>query len=302
MANLFYDYLDYLDRPDPDPSQTPQTPMQQHMPNMMVQTTLFFSMFVMIYLYAPAIIRAISPQLYANIEANPEKRKELSSWTGSFLHHCIIVPYGIYMLIEDFNMNKHNIQYQNNTIDYGEALQHHFWIANFCVSYMMCDLVMFTAKEVLQTGNILYTIHHFLVIVLYRGLIQASGSILRFMPHFILCEITGIFFGLRWFVSQVGQKDRLFVKILEFSFAIFFFLTRILNLPRVVYSVFQLDSVRQNKKILYVLYFTLIPLIGFQFWWFYKIIVALKKKNNNTTTDVVDAKDDPKNVIENKNK
>ena len=138
-----------------------------------------------------------------------------------------------------------------------------------------------------------------MVIILYRGLIQASGPILRYMPHFVICELTGIFFGLRWFASQIGKKDRIFIKLLEFSFAIFFFLTRILNLPRAIYSIFQLDSVQENKKTLYILYFTLTPLVGLQFWWFYKIIVSLKKKNSSNESDDTnvsneDKKDDTK--------
>ena len=126
----------------------------------------------------------------------------------------------------------------------------------------------------LKKGKYEYMIHHVASIVLYRGLLLTGGPMIRFVPHFMICEFSNAIFNTAWFIRNGGGNGSLILRVLEMLFAIVFFILRIINLPISVYIMWNLPGIDELGWYRYVL----LPILGLQYMWFYMIIVALLKK------------------------
>jgi len=146
-------------------------------------------------------------------------------------------------------------------------------LLTYAFGYIMADTLFFTLPEIMK-GKYEYLIHHGASLGLYRGLLLTGGPIVRFIPHFMICESSNAIFNTAWFLRNGGGKDSVVLGLLEKLFAVAFFVLRIINLPISIYIMLTLPGIEVLGYYRYVL----VPIMGLQFMWFYMIIIALMKK------------------------
>lgn len=88
----------------------------------------------------------------------------------------------------------------------------------------------------------------------------------------ILLESSSVVFCFAWFARNFGYEKSVFVTIMEFLFALTFFVFRILHLSCVIYAL--KDVLWSTYPMLSMIF---APLLGLQFYWFF-LIVTYKKK------------------------
>lgn len=211
------------------------------------------------------------------------------------------------------------------------------YIGSFCLAYLLADTVCFalpsafpvffyklnynimllfkgkkykkTDEEIkneiklLLKPNFEFLFHHLASIILTISALSADGRIARFIPHVLLCEMTGVFFTLAWMIRSVmdikrGEKVEddidedeaeenklkkknkksyakkffiIIINILEKLFVISYLFVRVINLPTCFYSLLtthksQGDSFGIYGKLSFV------PITLLQWFWFYKVI------------------------------
>ena len=239
---------------------THQTPLKEHIRvyDSIFHMVFFFFVFLFVYLTSPKVYNI----LYIFFSTNPPTATSLqftTSWIYSLFHHIVVVTVGILWIREDATME--------TCSDYASVFQHRYWFFDFVFSYMFFDFFMNWIQK-----SYLYCFHHVLVMCLCRKLLDISGPIIRFIPHFLLCESSGIFFNVAWFLRKFGHEKTTLNRVIEILFACTFFLTRIVNLCIVLYYASKLPNI---PRLLLVVIF---PLVFLQFYWFYKIVSVLQKK------------------------
>ena len=183
-------------------------------------------------------------------------------------HHLIVAPAGFYMIYCDY-MTPSEVY---SKMDYSRD----FWglhTITYAFGYIMADTLFFTIPEVLA-GKWEYALHHLASLGLYWGLLSANGAVLRFVPHFMICETSNAIFNTAFFVRNGGGSDTAFLRNLEKSFGIVFFVLRILHFPVAIHAMLLLPSTTALGPWRWVL----VPILALQFMWLYYIIKALSKK------------------------
>ena len=214
----------------------------------------------------PRLIKSYFPKFYAGLDDT--KKHELPSYAAGMFHHLVVAPGGFYMIYRDY-MTPENVYHK---MDYSRDF-YGLHLVMYAFGYIMADTLFFTIPEIMK-GKFEYLIHHAASLGLYWGLLGTDGAILRFVPHFMICESSNAIFNTAWFVRNSGGKDGQFIQILEKLFAVMFFVLRILNLPVTVHAMLLLPSGARMGNSRYVL----IPILGLQFMWLYMIYKSLSKK------------------------
>jgi len=114
-------------------------------------------------------------------------------------------------------------------------------------------------------------------LLLLYGLLNSPVEILRYVPHFLVSELSTILFTVAWLRRTLlgANQSVLINKTLEVAFALTFFLTRIVNLPLAITALF----LQHRHKLDVLTKIVIIFIQAMQFFWFYKIlIVAFHKK------------------------
>jgi len=197
------------------------------------------------------------------------KRNELPSFVASLVHHLVVAPVGLHLFFKDWA----RVPAEYLTMDYALSFGG-LWSVPFAFGYMAADSIIFTFPQLLK-GHYEYAMHHGAALTLFYGFVSTSGAVVRFMPAIYLCECSGVIFATAWFVRNGGGRDTAFLKFLELSFAVVFFITRIINFPLSMYTLMNLPTTMDSVGIIR---FALFPLIVLQFYWFYMIIKTLEKK------------------------
>lgn len=246
----------------PDQS-TIQTTIGEHMSHPFKWIFTFSCLFLGTYL--------ASPLLYFILNALLSKKKRsldqisyqfTSSWISSLIHHAIVTPLGFYWLYVDYTKKPE----QSCVTDYGQEYKEMFWVIHFVISYMTFDFLL-NLKE----KKYIYCFHHTLILILTFYVKSLSGPLIRFIPHFMICESSGIVFNLAWFLRTFGYGDSVLNRTMEVLFALFFFCTRILNFIPIFYCFLTVSP----SPFVFVMIF---PLFLLQFYWFSKIVNILGKK------------------------
>ncbi len=90
----------------------------------------------------------------------------------------------------------------------------------------------------------------------------------------VLLEGSSIFLSFSWLLRNVCSfRDSIIVKLLEFCFALSFFLLRIIHLTLTMWAL--KDILMSDYPALGLI---MSPLLLMQYWWFYKIATYKKKK------------------------
>lgn len=260
----FETYVQYLERDQHCPHELiDQTIIREHMLDNVKWIFIFNTFFLSLY--------GVSPYLYfiMNFLLSKKKRtlKETSyefigSWIFTLVHHATVVPLGIYWIYMDY-YNKPTLPC---VTDYAYHFKDMFWVLNYVFSYMTVDFLVN-----LKDKQYIYCFHHGLILFLCYSIMSLSGPLIRFIPHFFICESSGIVFNIAWFLRDFGYEETILNRTVEVLFAILFFTTRILNFIPVLYLIW---SISISPFISVVIF----PLFALQLFWFTKILKALAKK------------------------
>lgn len=112
----------------------------------------------------------------------------------------IIAPYGFYQIYLDYYRTKD--EYSN--MNYGETHANGvLFVLPIIFGYLIGDTIFFTLNEIMQ-GRYLYFLHHISSFVLFYGLLDARNAVIRFIPFYLICESSNLFFTLAWFLRAAG--------------------------------------------------------------------------------------------------
>jgi hypothetical protein len=232
-------------------------------PNLIQQTlasTIFFSA---IYLIANALSQYLYPLWYKSL--TNKKKGEVPSYALGLSHHLIIVPISIYFIYQDYLLPIEQFEEFNFFTSYAPLLP-------FTFGYFLADTFFYTFPELLS-GRYAYFIHHIFAVFLLCGVSSASGPCVRAVPHFLLLELSSIFFGSAWMFRQIGFRGSFLVTIFENCFVLFYFLLRIVHLPIVILSLS--DHLHTLGPFRVCVYGVLV----LQLYWFYQIIQTLRVRD-----------------------
>ncbi len=175
----------------------------------------------------------------------------------------VVVPFAIYYLYLDINRN----DYDHSQTNFADL---YCIIVPYIFGYFIADNLMYSIPQFFQ-GHYDFFLHHLISIVLILGVIHVTGNIIRFFPHVIICELSTLFFNFAWFIRKRDAQKSSLLKILEYMFAITFFLTRNVSLPCMLYAM-------RDSLIKYpIVGAVFVPIIYLQYYWLYKIICGLLK-------------------------
>lgn len=244
-----------------------QTPTSEGISDLAFWNVTYTVWFCFLNWSLPKFIANFFPKFYNGLDE--KKRAELPSYAAGMFHHLVVAPAAFYMIYTDYITPKD--KYSN--MDYSKEF-YGLHLVTYAFGYIMADTLFFTIPEIMK-GQWQYAIHHIAALGLYWGLLSTEGAILRYVPHFMICESSNAIFNTSWFVRSGGGRDSQFNQLLEKLFAIFFFVFRIINLPVTVHAMLQLKNTNKMGSMVYVL----IPILGLQFMWLYMIIKSLSKKS-----------------------
>lgn len=198
------------------------------------------------------------------------------SYIVSLIHHSVVVPLALYYFHQDYMRGAEGLRTVNYAAEYG-------WFVPWIFGYFIGDTMMFAVPQALH-GKYEYLFHHILGLGLMVSAIYIeSPTILKFCPHMLICELSTYFFSVAYLLRLSGHRGSRMVSVFEISFAIFFFLTRIVNLPLIMWGV--KDVMMSEYMVCWII---LVLVLALQFFWLYKIIMSLLKKKSNPETKKVE--------------
>jgi len=230
-----------------------------------VKGSFLWSLFFMAMCYfMPRIFARAFPKFYDSL--SEKKKNEIPTYVSCLFHHCLVVPYGLWLIYADYCRTPEEYLNYNYALNETQVLGYTF-------GYIFSDFIFFVIGEVMN-GKFEYFIHHTLAFALMYTITICPGNANRFIPHFLLCELSSIFFMFAWGFRLVGLGEHFVTKAMEMSFAFSFFLTRVVNLPVATWRVLDFAGDKLNIARLF-----LWPVLALQFFWFYKIIQSVTKKS-----------------------
>lgn len=238
-------------------------------PTFFTDLVIYSIAFIVIYVLAATLPARIAPKWYTSDEVI-KKRSEIPSFTISLAHHLVVVPLAIFLLCEDWNRDD-SAAHENDYLEDGSV------VVAFTFAYFIVDTLLYAVPEAIK-GKTEYLYHHFLALLLISAAIFCDNIIGKFYAHILICELSTVLFTAAWFMRLAGYRGSSIVVMLELLFAFTFFLTRIVNMPLVLYSVWN------HAVSLGVMKYTLIPIQGMQIYWFVKIVMTLTSRNKRPVT------------------
>ena len=213
------------------------------------------------------------PILFPNYfrEMDAKKKKELSSYITSTIHHIYVVSYGLWSIYMDMQLQESHYDY-----DYKQNMMQFIPVVS---GYLFSDIVYCAIPDLLK-GKFDTIGHHILGVAICFSAFLLNSSIARFIPHLLICESSSLVFNLAWLFKSAGPawKDSRIVITLEYLFAVLFTLLRVIHMPAVILSCWVFSQSVEVKVVLMVL---LMPIYLLQVYWFFAILRALKKKEKN---------------------
>ena len=257
---VFQRYIKYLQH-DLNCDTESHTMIGQYIPPTFASVFGFTSFFIILYLMSPRIYFFLENQFSKQPRVfNQITLDQRSSRILSFVHHTVVSFIGFGWLYSDYAKDRSI----SCVTDYAEMYKDKFWTINFVVSYMGVDFFLNLKKK-----TYVYCVHHALVIFISFEILPLSGSLIRFIPHFFICESSSIIFILGSFLRDFGHKSTVSHEILRILFIVLFFVTRVLNFTALFYSLFEVEV--SPFILVAVLLLSIL-----QLFWFGKIIKAYR--------------------------
>jgi hypothetical protein len=257
-------YLDFITRPLPAPRARPLLEQYPSMWNSFFAMTAFF---IIMNRAIPFVCAHLWPHWWKSL--TPTKQFDLPGYATSIVHHCLCITIGWIWIVDDFNGL---VDFANPTGIYRtfEAV-----IVPWVSAYFIADIICCAIPELVKKGKFEFLLHHTLGLWLTYAVAATDANFTRFFAHLLICETTGVFFGIAWILRAAGYSNSIIVKTLEILFALGFIVLRGGNLTVVVVYIFLHP---QSTTGLGLGRFTL-PLIGLMQWvWLYKIVTGLTSR------------------------
>ena len=218
----------------------------------------WISFFAILQISVPNLLDYFWPVWWQILSS--KKKKEIPPCLVSLIHHFYVVFYGIYLLSK---------YYSNGSFISANEVNK---IAPFIYGYLIGDTIAYAIPEA-KEGRYEFLIHHALGLWLVPAAINSRHpELLIFCPHFLITELSSIFFSIGWILRSTSYKTSPITDILEILFVISFTVLRVFNFPIRVYYIWE-----YTMEIGYARY-VLIPVIAMQFYWFTKIIKQIMDK------------------------
>lgn len=225
-------------------------------PNFIRDSSYFVCAFLVVVAVVTVLPEKLKLKWYMNL---PEKKKsDLVSYVTATIHHSLVAPLGLYYYLVDISLSDEEAY----KIDYLEQCS---WLVPFITGYFIVDTFTYAIPEAFK-GNLEYIIHHALALFLLQGVMGSDNEVAKYYSHMCMCEISSLFFNIAWFLRLFGRNATVF----EGLFVVFFFLTRILNMPLAFFTMLYSDNTSLGWA-----KFTLPSIQLMQFYWFYKIVKSL---------------------------
>lgn len=228
-----------------------------------------------------------------------KRQFELPPVFGCTIHHIIFVAVASYRMY-----NHPNIGLTTSLISsqYGGSLAGvpessrvllNVDISPMCFGYLVADTVFLPPG---QPGSAAYYLHHSLAMMLCVSSMFCPGEFAQLVPFVAIIELSTIFFNFARITRDVtGNRSSTLVKVMEGTFALTFFLTRIVSLPWFVFGALQ-DGYASYvdgslTPIVSVLCAIMVILQAMQFVWFSKLVSNMmsgarhKKVEGNSKKD-----------------
>lgn len=250
MLSLVQHYIQFIFRP---PSTEVLPSGASTVENFYLKCALWSLLFILLNGIVPYVSKRYLTSWYESL--TPRKRSEMPAYVVCLVHHFLLVPVAWWHIIQDINRSS----------DHDYSLTES-WVSPISVGYLVGDTIGYALPEAFH-GRFDYIIHHVLTLWLVWSTIFASGQMLRFVPHLLICDSTNIFFNIAWLIRSTTWKDAAIVTTMEIIFALLFLVCRVINMPLVFAAVVYhgLDKTIGWSS------FTFLPISLLQWYWFSKI-------------------------------
>jgi hypothetical protein len=267
---ILQQYINFILRPLPSHS----TPTGYEVIDHFTQRTIFWTAYFVGWFFLFKYLgKYFLPDWYKKL--SDRKRSEFPAYGSCLMHHIYAVPRGWSHIFQDFLRT----EAQLSVLHYAHVES---TIAPFSFGYLIGDTLCYGIPELYYNGNLDFMIHHVISGILTVTSLHTSGHLYRYVPHLLICDTTNIFFNVAWLLRTSEYfKGSTIVMILEILFAVFFLLTRVINLPLAIYSLFQTPYGLELGWVRY----TLIPIVLLQFYWFFKIIAGITSRFNPSSKE-----------------
>ena len=224
----------------------------------LVDSALWVSFFAILQVCVPRLLDLMWPVWWQVLPL--KKKKEIPPCLVSLIHHFVVVIYGLYLIWMYHSNGSYITSTEVNLI------------APFIYGYLVGDTAAYAIPEALE-GRVEFLVHHALGLWLVPAAINSKHpELLIFCPHFLITELSSIFFSIGWILRSTSYKDSVLTTYMEVLFVISFILLRVFNFPIRVFLLWDL-----TVEIGYARY-VLIPVIAMQFYWCSKIVVQIAAK------------------------
>lgn len=223
------------------------------------------------------IIKLIIPQTYQDLK--PQKKKDLSTYVISTIHHLVVVPYVTQFLIKDI-WNYIRDPNAPILVSHFDEVYSNYGVISFSVGFFFGDGIAFYVPEALQ-GRPIYLIHHIFSICMLSATKHFHGRTLQAIPLMFLVEMSTAFFNIAWICRCLsnGKIPQFLISSLEYAFAITFFFFRIIM--GTFFLVLLVNDLLDQSLFFFVSYVAMLLL---QYYWFYNILMSIfggKRKKSN---------------------
>jgi hypothetical protein len=213
--------------------------------------------FMGLHALCPRVLPKIIPG-YTSLTTDTQNK--FVYYISSMAHHLVVAPLATQFLWQEYKEGV--AKGPRHRIDYSPSMD----LAAFSSGYFIADFIG-TLDQVFTNPD--FFLHHLAAMALIvKGV---DIRLTRFVPHFLICEWSTIFLDVLWILKQFGMEASPVYQLSAVGFVVLFTLTRIVNLPVLMYAAFtkhkkDLDAVLGRVK------WVLPAVTALQFYWWHKIL------------------------------
>lgn len=254
-------YLDYL-RQEPPPDLYPAgMRIVDGMPSLLLDTAVMTAVLVAVILLFPPFMRRVSPG-FAALDA--KSQHTAATYVSALLHHTLVVPTGVRHVWLEWQYGPQDVVPMYRTV-----------VPTVC-AYFVADMLASGVPDALA-GNPQYLLHHALGLLLSLGAAASQPKVLRWAPHFLLCEMSSFPLAASWALRKAGMGDSAWGALANVVFALSFTVLRVVNLPLMAFwGMAQQPQPWDIPGTPGLLCFAgVVALVALQFFWWSKILVQV---------------------------